>query len=49
VVSAKLLKADELDEIDGEVLDAINAAVDAARSAERPTAEDVLADVYVAY
>ena len=49
VASAKLLDEKELDEIDREVLDQIEAAVVAARNAERPTADDVLADVYVTY
>lgn len=49
VVSAKLLKDSDLDEIDAAVLDEIEAAVAAARAAERPTAADVLTDVYVSY
>lgn len=49
VVSAKVLTDADLDTIDAEVLDQIEAAVVAARAAPRPTAEDVLADVYVAY
>jgi pyruvate dehydrogenase E1 component alpha subunit len=49
VVSAKLLTDADLDTIDAEVLDQIEAAVVAARAAPRPTPEDVLADVYVAY
>lgn len=49
VLGTALLKAEELDTIDQEVLDQINAAVDAARIADRPLAEDLLADVYVSY
>ena len=49
VVSAKVLTDADLDTIDTEVLDQIEAAVVAARAAPRPTAEDVLADGYVAY
>jgi pyruvate dehydrogenase E1 component alpha subunit len=39
----------ELDAVDAEVMTAIENAVAAARAAERPTAEDVLADVYISY
>lgn len=49
VTGAALLTAEELDAIDREVLSAIDAAVDAARAAARPTPEDVLADVYISY
>ena len=49
VAEASLLDAGDLDAIDDEVLSQIDAAVAAARAADRPTAEDVLADVYVTY
>ncbi len=49
VADAKLLEGTVLDAIDEEVLDQIDAAVDAARAAERPQAEDVLTNVYVTY
>ena len=49
VTSAGLLDHADLDGVDADVLDAIEAAVAAARAAERPTAEDVLADVYISY
>jgi pyruvate dehydrogenase E1 component alpha subunit len=49
VTGAKLLTNADLDALDAEVLDAIEAAVIAARAAERPTPEDVLADVYIEY
>ena len=49
VTAAKLLDHADLDAIDTEVLDAIEASVAAARAAARPTAEDVLADVYISY
>jgi TPP-dependent pyruvate/acetoin dehydrogenase alpha subunit len=49
VTEAKLLEAEDLDEVDSEVLDLIEQAVAQARKAERPTAEDVLTDVYISY
>jgi pyruvate dehydrogenase E1 component alpha subunit len=49
VTAAALFDARDLDAVDREVLAAIDHAVDAARQADRPTAEDVLTDVYVAY
>jgi len=49
VTSAKLLTDADLDALDADVLDAIEAAVAASRAAARPTAEDVVADVYIAY
>lgn len=49
VTSARLLEAGDLDAIDAEVMDAIEASVQAARAAARPTAADVLTDVYIAY
>ncbi|MEY4720483.1 MAG: hypothetical protein RIQ46_208 [Pseudomonadota bacterium] len=49
VTAAKLLDHADLDAVDSEVLDAIEASVIAARAAARPTAEDVLADVYISY
>ncbi len=49
VTGAKLLTDKDLDAIDTKALDAIEGAVEAARSAARPTPEDVLADVYISY
>ena len=49
VTEAKLLDGEELDKIDAEVATRIEKAVEAARKAERPTAEDVLVDVYIDY
>jgi pyruvate dehydrogenase E1 component alpha subunit len=49
VTGAKLLTDADLDALDKEVLDAIDTAVEAARAAERPTPQDVLADVYISY
>ncbi len=47
--AAKLLDAAELDAIDAEVAALIDEAVAEARAAERPTADDVLTDVYISY
>ena len=49
VTGAGLLSDSDLDELDSEALDQIEASVEAARAAARPTAEDVLTDVYVNY
>jgi len=49
VADAKLLDAKELDAIDKEVAALIDEAVTEARAAERPTAADVLTDVYINY
>ncbi|WP_066553358.1 thiamine pyrophosphate-dependent dehydrogenase E1 component subunit alpha [Croceicoccus bisphenolivorans] len=49
VTEAKLLEGSDLDKIDAEVASQIEQAVAAARAADRPTAEDVLADVYIDY
>ncbi|WP_221796260.1 thiamine pyrophosphate-dependent dehydrogenase E1 component subunit alpha [Aquisediminimonas sediminicola] len=49
VTGAGLLSHTELDSLDAEILDLIQSAVDDARAAERPTAEDVLTDVYISY
>jgi acetoin:2,6-dichlorophenolindophenol oxidoreductase subunit alpha len=49
VTGAKLLSDADLDALDAEVLAAIEASVVAARAAPRPTAEDVLTDVYISY
>ena len=49
VTGAGLLNDADLDTVDADALDAIEAAVAAARAAERPTADDVLTDVYIAY
>lgn len=49
VAEAGLIEPADLDAIDEAVAGQIDAAVDAARAAPRPTAEDVLADVYISY
>ncbi len=49
VTGAKLLADADLDQIDSEVMDSIDAAVTNARAADRPTPADVLADVYISY
>ncbi|WP_235537532.1 thiamine pyrophosphate-dependent enzyme, partial [Sphingomonas sp. Root1294] len=49
VTGASLLTDADLDAVDKEVLESIDAAVEAARGAERPTPQDVLADVYISY
>jgi len=49
VIEAKLLEGADIDAVDSEVLDRIEAAVAAARQAARPIADDVLTDVYVTY
>lgn len=49
VGEAGLLEASDLDAIDAEVLALIDDAVTEARAAPRPTASDVLTDVYVSY
>jgi pyruvate dehydrogenase E1 component alpha subunit len=49
VGEAKLLDAKDLDAIDAEVAKLIDEAVAEARAAPKPTAEDVLTDVYIAY
>lgn len=49
VTEAKLLTGEDLDAVDEDVMGAIEAAVEAARAADRPTAEDVLTDVYISY
>ena len=49
VTGAKLLTHEDLDAVDEDALGAIEAAVTAARAAARPTAEDVLTDVYISY
>jgi pyruvate dehydrogenase E1 component alpha subunit len=49
VTGAKLLTDEDLDKLDQEVLQQIEDAVEAARKAPRPTAENVLEDVYIAY
>ena len=46
---AKLLSDADIDAVDADVMDAIEAAVVAARAADRPTAADVLTDVYISY
>lgn len=49
VTSARLLSDADIDAVDREVLTLIDEVVIAARAAERPTAEDVLTDVYISY
>ena len=49
VTSASLLSDADIDAVDREVLTLIDEVVIAARAAERPTAEDVLTDVYISY
>ena len=49
VSEAKLLDVADLDAVDAEVLALIDQAVDEARAADRPTAADVLTDVYISY
>jgi pyruvate dehydrogenase E1 component alpha subunit len=49
VTGASLLSDADIDAIDREVLALIDEVVIAARAAERPTAEDVLTDVYISY
>ncbi len=49
VTGAGLLSDADLDAVDEDALAAIESAVVAARAAARPTAEDVLADVYISY
>ncbi len=49
VMSAGIIAAAELKEIDAAVLSRIDAAVKAAKSAPEPTVDDLLTDVYVAY
>lgn len=49
VTSAKLLTKADLDEVDRDVLATIERSVASARAAARPTAADVLTDVYISY
>ncbi len=49
VTEAKLLDSTDLDAVDAEVLALIESAVTDARAAARPTAADVLTDVYISY
>ena len=49
VDSLKDINLADLDKIDAEVLELIDSAVDEARAAPKPSPEDVLTDVYVAY
>ncbi len=49
VTEAKLLEGADLDKLDADVMALIEEAVTEARAADRPTAEDVLADVYISY
>ncbi len=49
VTGAGLLTDADLDALDAEVLQQIEDAVTKAKAADRPTAEDVLTDVYISY
>lgn len=49
VTEAKLLEGGDLDAIDVEVMSLIDASVDEARAAPRPSPADVLTDVYISY
>lgn len=49
VTAAKLLTDADIDAVDTEVMALIEQAVTEARAADRPTAEDVLTDVYISY
>jgi acetoin:2,6-dichlorophenolindophenol oxidoreductase subunit alpha len=49
VTEARLLEGADLDAIDADVMTLIEESVTEARAAARPTAEDVLADVYISY
>jgi acetoin:2,6-dichlorophenolindophenol oxidoreductase subunit alpha len=49
VTDAGLLDHADLDALDAEVLEAIEESVRQAKAADRPTAEDVLTDVYISY
>lgn len=49
VTQAKLLEGADLDAVDADVMSLIEASVEGARAAPRPTAEDVLTDVYISY
>jgi acetoin:2,6-dichlorophenolindophenol oxidoreductase subunit alpha len=49
VTEAKLLEDADLDAVDADVMTLIEEAVTEARAADRPTAEDVLTDVYISY
>jgi acetoin:2,6-dichlorophenolindophenol oxidoreductase subunit alpha len=49
VTGAGLLSDADLDALDAEVLQQIEDAVTKAKAADRPTAEDVLTDVYISY
>ena len=49
VTAAKLLTGEDLDAVDADVMNAIEEAVQQAKAAPRPTAEDVLTDVYISY
>jgi acetoin:2,6-dichlorophenolindophenol oxidoreductase subunit alpha len=49
VTAAGLLTDADLDAVDAESLDLIEQSVIEARAADRPTAEDVLVDVYISY
>jgi acetoin:2,6-dichlorophenolindophenol oxidoreductase subunit alpha len=49
VTEAKLLENADLDAVDGDVMTLIEDSVTEARAAARPTAADVLTDVYISY
>jgi acetoin:2,6-dichlorophenolindophenol oxidoreductase subunit alpha len=49
VTEAKLLEHADLDAVDDDVMTLIEDSVTEARAAARPTAQDVLIDVYISY
>ena len=49
VEGAKLLDASELNKIDADVMAQIENAVKKAKAAPKPTAADLMTDVYVSY
>jgi acetoin:2,6-dichlorophenolindophenol oxidoreductase subunit alpha len=49
VTEAKLLESADLDAVDADVMSLIEESVTEARAAARPTAQDVLTDVYISY
>jgi pyruvate dehydrogenase E1 component alpha subunit len=49
VTESEQLTGAQLDQIDREVAEAIEAAVEAAKAAPRPSRDDLLTDVYVSY
>jgi pyruvate dehydrogenase E1 component alpha subunit len=49
VTEAGLLTHADIDAVDADIMETIENAVARAKAADRPTAEDVLADVYISY